>query len=459
MAKDSTLIPAIKSRPIDRLLTPFQHFLRTESSGGILLLVATAVALIWANSPWHQSYHDFWHTYVSVGFGEHVMKMSLAHWVNDGLMVIFFFVVGLEIKREVLAGELSSPRKAAVPIAAAVGGMVVPALVYVALNIGKPGMSGWAIPAATDIAFALGVMALLGNRVPTSLKVFLTALAIVDDIGAVLIIAVFYTSEISLAALGVAGIVLVLLIAANLSGIRRPLVYALLGIALWIAFLQSGVHATVAGVVLAFTVPASYRIKGDEFVSFARRALDVFTSGGRDVDDPATDPQRQSAVHALEVACEHVESPLLRLEHTLLPWVSYVIMPVFALANAGVALGGGAAQALSSSVGLGVMLGLVLGKQVGVTLATLIAVRANIGQLPTGSTLGQVYGAGWLAGIGFTMSLFIANLAFVEQADLLEAAKIGILAGSFISGVVGYIILRAATPRHGAEKVSDVSET
>ncbi len=455
MARDSSLKPAVEGRPIDRLLTPFQNFLRTESSGGILLLAATAIALIWANSPWHQSYHDLWHTYVSVGFGEHAMKLSLAHWVNDGLMVIFFFVVGLEIKREVLAGELASPRKAAVPIAAAIGGMVVPALVYVALNVGGPGLDGWAIPAATDIAFALGIITLLGHRVPTSLKVFLTALAIVDDIGAVLIIAIFYTSDISLAALGVAGIVLGLLILANVSGIRRPLVYAVLGIVLWGAFLQSGVHATVAGVVLAFTVPTRYRIKVDEFVSFAQRALGEFQSAGRDRDDTAARARRQSAVHALEVACEHVESPLLRMEHSLLPWVSYVIMPIFALANAGVSLGGGAAEALTSPVGLGIVLGLVVGKQVGVTLATLIAVRADIGQVPTGSTMIQVYGTSWLAGIGFTMSLFIANLAFAEQARLLEAAKIGILAGSLLSGVAGFAILRATTSRRPQEMIHE----
>ncbi|MBN1343771.1 MAG: Na+/H+ antiporter NhaA [Phycisphaerae bacterium] len=445
MVAENGLQPQVEDRPIDWLLMPFQAFLKTEASGGILLLACAAFALVWANSPWSQTYHDFWHTYVTIGFGQYALKESLAHWVNDGLMVIFFFVVGLEIKREVLVGELASPRKAAVPIAAAVGGMAAPALVYILLNLGRPTLSGWAIPAATDIAFALGVMALLGPRVPTSLKIFLTALAIVDDIGAVLIIAVFYTSDISTTALIVAGAILVLLIAANLAGIRRPLVYGLLGVALWLAFLESGVHATVAGVILAFTIPSRCRIKGAAFVSFARRALDAFERGGGNEDDIVTNPARQSAVHALEVACEHVETPLTRMEHALHPWVSYAIMPVFALANAGVSLGEGIGQALTSSVGLGVMLGLIIGKQVGVTALTWLSIKANIGQRPAETTWPQIYSTSWLSGIGFTMSLFIANLAFPEQPEMLESAKIGILAGSLVAGVAGFVMLRSST--------------
>jgi len=433
------------NRPIDRLLQPFEEFLQTEASGGILLLACTAIALIWANSPWGHTYDDFWHTYVSVGFGSYTLKYSLAHWVNDGLMAIFFFVVGLEIKREMLVGELASVRKAAVPIAAAVGGMAAPALIYVLFNLGQPSISGWAIPAATDIAFAIGVLALLGKRVPLSLKIFLTALAIVDDIGAVLIIALFYTSDVSMTALGAGGGVLLLLILANLLGVRRPLVYAVLGIALWLAFLKSGVHATVAGVVLAMTIPSRMRIDAVTFLSFARRTLDGFNRDGGDANDLLTNAQRQSAVQALEDACENVRTPLQRLEHALHPWVSYVIMPVFALANAGVALGEGITAALTSSVGLGVMLGLVIGKQVGVTAITWVAVQGGVGQLPAGCGWKHIYGASWLAGIGFTMSLFIANLAFKEQRELLEFAKIGILAGSFISGVTGFFILRRNT--------------
>jgi len=451
MIKGDDLKAVERDRPIDWLLMPFQSFLHTEASGGILLLVCTAVALIWANSPWSQTYHEFWHTDLSVGFGRFLLSKSLAHWVNDGLMVVFFFVVGLEIKREVLVGELASPRKAAVPMAAAVGGMIMPALVYVLLNFGKPGISGWAIPAATDIAFALGVMTLLGKRVPVSLKIFLAALAVVDDIGAVLIIAVCYTSDLSVVALASAGVILLLLILANIAGIRRPSVYALLGIALWLAFLKSGVHATVAGVLLAFTIPSRFRIKGAAFVSFARRALDEFERRGGNVDDIATNPKRQSAVRALEEACEHVETPLLRLEHRLHPWVSYVVMPVFALANAGVALTDGLTAAITGPIGLGVLLGLVIGKQVGVTALVWVVVQSRIGELPAGTAWRQIYGASWLAGIGFTMSMFIAHLAFDQQPALLEIAKIGILAGSLVSGVAGFCILRWSTapPRNG----------
>jgi len=447
MARQSNLRPTEVDRPIDWLLGPFQEFFRAEASGGILLLACTAVALIWANSPWHASYQDFWHTSVTVGFGAYALKESLAHWVNDGLMAIFFFVVGLEIKREMLAGELASVRKAAVPIAAATGGMAAPAIVFLCFNYGGPGASGWAIPAATDIAFALGVMALLGKRVPTSLKLFLTALAIVDDIGAVLIIALWYTSELALAALGVGGVVVILLILANLAGVRRPGVYGLLGAVLWIAFLKSGVHATVAGVVLAFTIPSRCRIQGAAFVSRARSALEVFERSGGNETEVSTEPARQSAVHALERACEQVETPLGRMEHALHPWVTYLIMPVFALANAGVTLGQGAAGALTSSVGLGVMFGLIIGKQVGVTTVTWLAVTGRVGPLPAETTWRQLYGASWLAGIGFTMSLFISNLAFAEQPQLLECAKIGILSGSLVSGVVGFLLLRRAAGR------------
>ena len=447
MVHCTDLKSAKADRPVDWVLMPFQEFLRAEASGGILLLACTAVALIWANSPWSGAYHDFWHTYVTVGFGGYALTESLLHWVNDGLMAVFFFVVGLEIKREILVGELGSFRKAAVPIAAALGGMAVPAIVYVLFNYGKPGMSGWAIPAATDIAFALGILALLGKRAPTSLKVFLTALAIADDIGAVLIIALFYTSNISLLALGIAAGILILLIISNLIGIRRLLAYAVLGTALWIAFLESGVHATVAGVILAFTIPSRCRIKGGTFVAFARTALDEFERGGGNEDDIITDPARQSAVHALEQACEHVETPLRRMEHALHPWVSYFIMPIFALANAGVSLGQGVGAALTSSVGLGVMFGLVIGKQVGVMALTWAAVKGRIGQLPAMTTWKQLYATSWLAGIGFTMSLFIANLAFADHPQLLESAKIGILAGSLVSAVVGFLILRATAAR------------
>ncbi|MBT8486501.1 MAG: Na+/H+ antiporter NhaA [Phycisphaerales bacterium] len=448
MSSTPPLAPNHEHRPIDRLLWPVQRFLRVEASAGILLLLATAAALVWANGPAGEGYDHFWHTPVSVGWGTHVLTMSLAHFVNDGLMAIFFFVVGLEIKRELLVGELASFRQASVPIAAAVGGMVAPALIYVAFNAGGEGTRGWAIPTATDIAFAVGVLAMLGRRVPLSLKVFLTALAIVDDIGAVLVIAIFYTSDLSLTALGAAGGFIVLSYAANRAGVRTPIFYACVGILLWLMLLQSGVHATIAGVLLALTIPVRMRIRGTEFVSVARRAIETFEEAGGNVDDTFTSPQRQRAVRGLEEACEGVLTPLNRLEHELHPWVAFLIMPIFALANAGVTIGGGTGSAAASPIALGVALGLILGKPIGVMVAAWIAVKIGLGELPRGSSWRQVLGASCLAGIGFTMSLFIANLAFREGDALLPLAKVGILGGSLISGVVGAaILLTAARPK------------
>ena len=418
--------------------------MRIEAAGGILLLAATALALVWANSPWAQSYDDFWRIPISVGIGSFELNHSLAHWVNDGLMVIFFFVVGLEIKREMLVGELSSVRQATIPIAAAIGGMAAPALIYIAINAGGAGAGGWAIPCATDIAFALGVMAMLGKRVPVQLKIFLMALAIVDDIGAVLIIAFFYTSDLQWAALWAGAGIMVLLVAANLLHVRKPVVYGILGVLLWIAVLESGVHATLAGVVLAFTIPASFRIQGRDFVSFARKAVDEFEAAGGNENDCMTNEHRQRWVHGLEQACEHVQTPLLRLEHFLHPISSFFIVPVFALANAGVSIGTGVGEALMTRVSLGIIVGLVLGKQIGIMGFTWLAVKLNLGSLGEGVSWKQVYAASWLAGIGFTMSIFIANLGF-GAGENLYAAKIGVLAGSLVAGVVGFTLLRAFT--------------
>jgi len=445
MAKQAHSHPVERDRPVDALLTPFRAFARLEASGGILLLICTAAALAWANSPWGQTYHDFWSLGVGLSFGKHVWKYALEHWVNDGLMTVFFFVVGLEIKRELLVGELASWRRAAVPILAAVGGMALPAAIYAALNFGRPTVSGWAVPAATDIAFALGVMTLLGKRVPIALKVFLTAVAIVDDLGAVLVIALFYTEELKLAALGIAGALVAVLALVNVLRFREPTVYGLLGVALWAAFHESGVHATMAGVLLAFAIPARYRIQGETFVTFGRRMLDEFRDAGGRENDLLTNPERQGIVRSLEIACENVETPAWRMEQRLHPWVTYFIMPVFALANAGVVFEGQRLiDAITSPVALGITLGLFVGKQLGVTLAVWLAVRSGIGELPAGTNWRQVHGAGVLAGIGFTMALFIANMAFVDETQR-EAAKIGILGGSALAGVIGLVLLRAAS--------------
>jgi Na+:H+ antiporter, NhaA family len=430
--------------PVERIVRPFQDFAHKQSSGGILLIAATVVALVWANSPWGESYAALWHTKLTIGVGGFSLSKDLTHWINDGLMAVFFLVVGLEIKREILVGELSSLRGAALPIAAAIGGAMVPALIYLAINAGTKGTAGWGIPMATDIAFALGVLALLGKKAPVGLKVFLTALAIVDDIVAVLVIAIFYTSEISWGALGVGGLFLTSLVVANLIGVGRTLVYAVLGIGLWLAFLLSGVHATIAGVLMALTVPASSFINPGAFLERSRYILDRFEKAGEKGENVLTNEERQAALHALNHATYKLEPPLHELEHTLHPWVAFAIMPLFALANAGVPLGGGLAEALTSPVAIGIVTGLVIGKQLGITLFAWLAVKTGLSELPGGITWRHVYGAGWLAGIGFTMSLFISDLAF-SDASLVNSAKLGILAASLIAGVVGWTILRSAT--------------
>jgi NhaA family Na+:H+ antiporter len=433
--------------PVERIVRPFQDFAHKQSSGGILLIIATVVAFVWANSPWAESYSNLWHTKLTVGIGDFSLTEDLTHWINDGLMAVFFLVVGLEIKREILVGELSSIRGATLPVAAAVGGAVAPAAIYLAINAGTEASAGWGIPMATDIAFALGVLALLGEKAPVGLKVFLTALAIVDDIVAVLVIAFFYTSEISWGALGVGTAFLAALVVANLIGVGKTLVYAVLGIGLWLCFLLSGVHATIAGVFLALTVPASSYMNPTTFLERVRYILDRFEKAGEKGENVLTNEERQAALHALNHAAYKFEPPLHELEHALHPWVVFAIMPVFALANVGLPLGGDIGEALTSPVAFGIVVGLVVGKQLGITLFAWLAVRSGISELPGGINWRHVYGAGWLAGIGFTMSLFITDLAF-SDGSLVEAAKLGILVASLIAGVVGWTILRgASSPR------------
>jgi NhaA family Na+:H+ antiporter len=427
--------------PIVRLVRPFQEFASRETSGGILLLMCTVVALVWANSPWADYYTALWHTRLTVGVGSFNLSNELHFWVNDALMAVFFFVVGLEIKRELLAGELASPRQAALPILAAVGGVLVPALLYILLNANGSGVRGWGIPMATDIAFAIGVMALLGDRVPLGLKVFLTALAIVDDIAAVLVIAVFYTANLAWGALGIAVSCLLLALAANRLGVRHPLPYALIGAVLWMTVLQSGIHATIAGVLLAFMIPSRTAINQREFLEHGRAVLDHFEQAAeKDSLNILSDIEQQTAVEALEDACEKVQPPLHRLEYALHPWVTFLIMPLFALANAGVSLSGDLGNVVTQRVTLGVVLGLVLGKPIGVTLASWLAVRSGLASLPENVSWKQIHGAGWLAGIGFTMSLFMTGLAFTDDAHLREA-KLGILIASLCAGIVGSVIL------------------
>lgn len=447
-------LPIASSR-LAPVLRPVAAFLSAKSAGGIVLMASAAVALAWANSPWADGYHDFWHAKVVVGVGGATHAMSLQHWINDGLMVVFFLLVGLEIKRELLFGELASVRKASLPVAAAIGGMVAPALVYVALNAAGPGGRGWGIPMATDIAFAVGVVALVGSALPTPAKVFLLAVAIVDDLGAVLVIAVFYTDRILPVPLAVAGAFMAALVLLNFMRVHRPLPYLLLGLGLWASTLASGIHATVAGVLLALTIPATRQTEEGPYVEYVRRMLGEFERDATAVPDRITEGQSH-ALLAMEEASQAVQAPLARVEHALLRPVNFLIVPLFALANAGVDLRSGAGAAVASPVAWGVLGGLLLGKPLGILLASWAAVRGGFAALPAGVTWRQVAGLSVLCGIGFTMSLFVANLAFPDAPDLLAAAKVGILAASLLAGVVGAVLVaRAATSRSATGDGSD----
>ncbi len=438
----STQVPAANRAPIEILISPFTRFAKMEAAGGILLLIATVIALVWANSPWEHSYHDIWHTTFTLGVGNYVLSWSRHIWINDGLMAIFFFLVGLEIKREVLIGELSSLKQAAFPFMAALGGSIVPALFYLALNHSDIHARGWGIPMATDIAFALGVLALLGNKVPTSLKVFVAALAIVDDIFGVLVIALFYTAHISYVSLGLGLFGVGISFLANRAGIRQPAVYAFIGVFVWFAVLQSGVHATIAGVLLAFSIPVKSSIDKESFLSKCRRLLDRVERA-----DPNS-AECHALIHTLESQCEKVDTPLHRIEHSLAPWVSFVIMPIFAFSNAGVHVLGKIEASVQNPVTLGVILGLLLGKPLGIMSFAWLAHKTKLGAPPAGVEWRQIFGASWLCGIGFTMSLFIAGLA-LESDQIIDMAKIGTLAASWTAGVVGSLVLLGAY-RHAA---------
>lgn len=442
-------VPALAGSPlIERILKPFAQFAHTASSGGIVLLACTLAALAWANSPWAGSYEHLWETEIALAAGPFAIRSTLHHLINDGLMVVFFFLVGLEIKREVRIGELASFQRAALPAAAALGGMIVPAAIYAALNFGGPGSAGWGIPMATDIAFALGVLALLGSRVPAGLKVFLAALAIVDDIGAVLVIAIFYTGGVDWGALGLAGALLLLAAGANAAGVRQPWAYALIGVALWGAVLASGVHATIAGVLLAMTIPSRTRINEDEFLQGARRSVGEFKSACGPETNVLTNQAQQEALLTLETLCEQTQAPLQRTERKLHGIVAFGVMPLFALANAGVPLAGGnLGGILSSPVELGILAGLVIGKPLGIALFSWAAVRTRLAALPGGVTWRLLLGVSCLAGIGFTMSLFVAGLAFAQAPELLASAKLGILLASLLAGAGGAFLLWRGEPR------------
>ena len=417
-----------------RVLRAAQAFVNLEASSGIVLLIAAIAALIWANSPWDESYFDLLHTQIVIDLRVFHVEEDLQHWVNDGLMTLFFFLMGLEIKREMAHGELSSVRRAALPAAGALGGMIVPALIYIGFNAGGDGQDGWGIPMATDIAFALGVLSLLGNRIPFTAKVFLLALAIADDIGAIIVIAIFYTAEVDLQALGVAAAILAGILLMSRRGVRSNELYLAAGVCLWAATLESGVHATLAGVVLGLLTPARPFYDPTGFSVAANGLIDSY--------DASRDPQERQAILAqIEDLSRGSEAALERLERALHPWVSYGIVPLFALMNAGVSVSGGVIEdALSSPVSQGVALGLLVGKPIGIFGASWLAVRFGIGEMPRGMTWAHIFGVGLLGGIGFTVSLLVTSLA-LEEASLSAEARLGVLSASVLAGLLGYAFL------------------
>jgi Na+:H+ antiporter, NhaA family len=420
-------------RRISQLTRPIRRFLEIESASGLVLIICTLIALVLANSSWSKEFHDFWEIHFRVGVGSWNLDKSLHFWVNDALMTLFFFVVGLDIKREIAGGELSTPQKAALPLISALGGMLVPAMIYLVLQPGGEASKGWGIPMATDIAFVVGVLGLFGSRVPLSLKIFLLSLAIADDIGAILVIAVAYSSNTHWLSLGIAAFLFGLCYLLNRIGVRSIAVYVIIGAITWLAVLNSGIHPTIEGVILGLMTPAYAWIQPQMTKDALATALGrVSTSSQVDL----------SVVDSLKFAVRESVSPLERLIHILHSWVGFMIMPLFALANAGVEI---RLAAVSDPVAVAVGLGLFLGKPIGVLLFCWISVKLGLAKLPSGVNWPTMLGAGFLAGIGFTMSLFISTLAL--PGSLLDAGKIGILVGSLLSAIFGVVILYTSLPR------------
>jgi len=436
------IIYAPWERAFTRILTPFEEFIHRQTTSGLLLMGTAIIALLLANGFLAEAYQHFIHTPMSVRIGTWSIDMSLHHWVNDGLMALFFFVVGMELKREMLVGELSDLRQAALPIIAAIGGMVMPALIYLFFNPEGDAARGWGIPMATDIAFAVGALALLANRVPKALITFLVALAIADDLGAVLVIALFYTQQLALDWLAVSALLVMLLLVFNFSGIRRVLPYFSVAILLWYALLQSGVHATLAGVLGAFTVPALPRFDSSLFGVRINKLIDRFNTKSQQDGNIMTNDKLYWVTQMLEKSVHDVQTPLQRLVQVWHLPVAFLVIPVFALFNAGIPLQFDAlVSTLTHPVMLGVMLGLLLGKFIGITGACWLALRLGIGQLPSGTRFSQIAAVSVLGGIGFTMSIFISELAFASHPEYLLVAKTGVLAASVLAGILGFIWL------------------
>lgn len=424
------------------LISPFTRFYNSQSFGGMLLFIATLLALAWANSPWASSYHDLWNYHLGFSSEYFEIVKPLILWVNDLLMAVFFFMIGLEIKRELVIGELDSAKKAALPFVAAIGGMVVPVALFFLLNDNPETRDGWGIPMATDIAFSLAILKLLGNRVPLGIKVFLTAFAIVDDLGAVLVIALFYSEGISWTLLGNAFIIIIGLFLLARKGIYSRYLTLFSGALVWLLFLKAGIHPTIAGVILAFVVPVRQKLSLDEFNTKLKVHLDGLAHSKRD-NSPILSREQLNHVNAIDRLTGKVYSPLKHLEEQLHPWVAYFIMPVFALANAGISFGEDLIIDWNLMYSIG--LALIAGKAIGISLFSAAAIKLKWADLPKGVNNLQVLGASVLAGVGFTMSIFIANLAYVGQERYMDSAKLGILLGSFVAGLVAYLILRRST--------------
>ena len=429
-------------KSFDKILTPFEEFIHQQTTSGLLLMGMAVIALILANSPLASGYTHFMHTMISLGAGSWKLEMSLHHLINDGLMTLFFFVVGLELKREILVGELANLRNAVLPIGAAIGGMLVPALIYFAINPEGEAARGWGIPMATDIAFAIGALALLASRVPKALITFLVALAIVDDLGAVLVIAVFYTETIALVPLMVALALFALLLIFNMSGIRKSAPYMIVGVILWYCLLQSGVHATLAGILAALTIPAIPKYKPELFSEQVKELMKKFDASHQPGKSIMTNDELRAVVQTLENGVHSVEAPLQRLEHRWHMPVAFLVIPIFALANAGIPLSlDSLGETLTHPVLVGVSLGLVLGKFIGITGVSWLLLKMGVAVLPKDTRFTQIAGVSLLAGIGFTMSIFVAELGFAGQAEYLLMAKTGILLASVLTGITGFIWL------------------
>jgi len=428
----------IQNQPIDAIISPLVKFLHIESASGIVLLLATVIALVIANSSAGVAFHHFWEQIVGIQFGSFTLKMSLHHWINDLLMAIFFFVVGLEVKREMMVGELNSWQKASLPLFGAIGGMLVPAAIYLFMQSGEPGVSGWGIPMATDIAFVVGIIAVLGKRIPNGLRIFLLSLAIADDIGAILVIAIGYTGNLDLISLLYAAAFIGVFLIFIKSGIRNSVIYIFVALVVWYFIYKSGIHATIAGVIIGLLTPIKPHISENKLSEVFQNSLGYLKGEGWH-----SKSQRYGTLKEIEKAARISISPLERFETGLHPWVGFFIMPVFALSNAGVVF---EISDFTNPVALAVMSGLLFGKPIGITLFSFFSVKMGISKLPKGVNWGAIIGGGFLAGIGFTMALFIGGLAL--SSSLLDAAKIGILGGSFLAAIIGSIILLIALPKN-----------